>query len=249
MDIFEKINSKIPDFTKSDVKFSKFIMANIQAVEENSISRVAELAGVSTSAVLRFCKKLGYSGYSEFRFELMRHDSMDQSREGETLLNEYADLYSCAVNSIRGMGEDELIEVAKMIYEAPMVKCTGALSSGLPALKFYYEFSAMGKRVIPQTGALSPWVDAALCRDDLVILFSVSGDYSGQGMKDFCDNLIKTGCKTILVTCNPKAKMNACAGKKILLPALKLSNGVQIEAQSQMMMLVSLWAAYYNKML
>ena len=37
------------------------------------IDIIAEKAGVSKSALLRFCKKLGYEGYSEFKYEVSKY--------------------------------------------------------------------------------------------------------------------------------------------------------------------------------
>ena len=48
------------------------MLNHLDLVASYTIIDVAEFADVSKSALLRFCKKLGYSGYSEFKFEVSR---------------------------------------------------------------------------------------------------------------------------------------------------------------------------------
>lgn len=55
------------------------ILADPRIVLDYPITRVAELCGTSAATVARFCQSLGYSGYREFRFDLLETTSREQA--------------------------------------------------------------------------------------------------------------------------------------------------------------------------
>ncbi|SCJ77457.1 MurR/RpiR family transcriptional regulator [Neobittarella massiliensis] len=249
MDYRERIQLNHTRFTKNDRQIADFIDHNPQAVEELTISRVAQLAGASISAVQRFCKKLGYSGYSEFRFDLIKTAHTQKPHEQLSLLSEQTSQYAAGVRALSQIPPQQIIDLIGCIQKAPFIKCLGSLASSLPAMKFYYDFTALGKRVLPLTGSLAPWVDASLSGDDLIIVFSTTGELAGPGMADFIDAAQKLGCEIVLVTCNRRSKLAQYATRLFLLPTLKMADQLTLESQSLMMMLVSIWANYAKQYL
>ena len=73
MNPLELITLHEQSFTKSDIKVRNFVLDNLEIITARSIDIIAEKAGVSKSALLRFCKKLGYEGYSEFKYEVSKY--------------------------------------------------------------------------------------------------------------------------------------------------------------------------------
>ena len=59
MNPLELITLHEQSFTKSDIKVRNFVLDNLEIITARSIDIIAEKAGVSKSALLRFCKKLG----------------------------------------------------------------------------------------------------------------------------------------------------------------------------------------------
>ena len=72
MNPYELISAHEAEFTKSDEIIRDAILSNPELIIKYNIITIAEKIDVSKSAILRFCKKLGYSGFSDFKFDMSR---------------------------------------------------------------------------------------------------------------------------------------------------------------------------------
>ncbi|MFQ7058378.1 MAG: MurR/RpiR family transcriptional regulator [Turicibacter sanguinis] len=54
-------------FTKSEIKICHYINSHRESVMYLSITELAELIGVGEATILRFCRKIGYKGYQDFK--------------------------------------------------------------------------------------------------------------------------------------------------------------------------------------
>ena len=61
------------EFTKSELIIMDYILSNLHDISSYPISTIAEKCKVSKSALLRFCQKCGFQGYSEFKYEVSRY--------------------------------------------------------------------------------------------------------------------------------------------------------------------------------
>lgn len=64
------IKNKYNDLTKVEKKIADYLLSSNIGFMNIPISQFAENAGVAASAVIRFCKTLGFSGYSEFKINM-----------------------------------------------------------------------------------------------------------------------------------------------------------------------------------
>lgn len=69
-DILSVIESTIPFLTKSETKIADYILNNPKDILLMSIKELSKVVNVSEPSVIRFSKKLGLSGYSEFKILL-----------------------------------------------------------------------------------------------------------------------------------------------------------------------------------
>jgi len=65
--VFEKINSEYYQLTSAEKKVADYAVIHQQKTQFMSISELAEEAGVAEATISRFCKRLGYKGYSAFK--------------------------------------------------------------------------------------------------------------------------------------------------------------------------------------
>ena len=65
--IFETISSQYFQLTNSEKKVADYVLRHRIDVQYMSISELAEEAGVAEATISRFCKRLGYKGYSAFK--------------------------------------------------------------------------------------------------------------------------------------------------------------------------------------
>lgn len=72
MDLIERMKSQEGKFTESELAVARYIAGHPMDVVGNTVSKVSELSGLSAAAIVRMCQRMGYSGLSEFRFEMDR---------------------------------------------------------------------------------------------------------------------------------------------------------------------------------
>jgi DNA-binding MurR/RpiR family transcriptional regulator len=98
----ERMRSGFQTLTRAEKQLASAMLENYPMLGLESITVVAETAGVSTPTVLRMAKKFGYSGYPEMQAELRnelqatlsgpiaKHDRWAQAAPQEHILNRFA---------------------------------------------------------------------------------------------------------------------------------------------------------------
>ena len=67
MSIVEKIRSNLKEMTRSEGQVASFILHQSRDAVYYTLEKMADKSGVSTTSVLRFCRKLGFAGYKDFQ--------------------------------------------------------------------------------------------------------------------------------------------------------------------------------------
>ena len=70
VNVFERINSEYYQLTSAEKKVADYAVIHQQQTQFMSISELAEEAGVAEATISRFCKRLGYKGYSAFKLAI-----------------------------------------------------------------------------------------------------------------------------------------------------------------------------------
>ncbi len=71
-DIFRRFYTARGDLTKNSQKIAEFIVDNPQEAQHMSITNLADACEISEASVSRFCKQMGYAGFSELKIALAR---------------------------------------------------------------------------------------------------------------------------------------------------------------------------------
>ena len=75
-DLFVKLKFLYPSFTKSQKRMADMLIEEYEAVSKFTISKFAEATGSSIASVVRFCTRLGLSGFLELKQQLINaHES------------------------------------------------------------------------------------------------------------------------------------------------------------------------------
>jgi len=70
--VLTQIQAALPGLSKSDNKIAQVVLADPEAATHASIALLAQQANVSEPSVNRFCKRLGATGYPDFKIWLAR---------------------------------------------------------------------------------------------------------------------------------------------------------------------------------
>lgn len=64
------IRNHYESLTKAERRIARYVLENSHLVMDMSVASLAEASGTAGSAVIRFCKSVGYTGFSQFRLAL-----------------------------------------------------------------------------------------------------------------------------------------------------------------------------------
>lgn len=201
------IHSCFPSLTKSEQKVASIVLDQMEQVIYYSVTDLADVAEVGETTVLRFCRKVGFKGYQEFKLALAKEQSSSPSTNQEAGVDSETDwIQTIAANSIQAIQEttnmisqSELDKAMQLIENAGSVHFFGVGTSGLTSLDAKNRFIRIGRHVNAEIDShIQAMTAATLSEKDLVIGFSLSGS-----TKDTIDSLTiakESGAKIIAIT-------------------------------------------------
>lgn len=149
-----------------------YVMKNYDKVKYMRIRELAQEAHVSTSTVLRFCKKMDCDGYAEFKIKLKQHFDGEKELRVTDDVTEVIDFLKKTSSE---EFEKKLEMMTEVIFLANRVIFVGSGMSGIVAKYGARYFSSMGKFCLYIDEPHYP-TESKFFENALVIVFSVSGE-------------------------------------------------------------------------
>lgn len=216
VNVFERINSEYYQLTSAEKKVADYAVIHQQQTQFMSISELAEEAGVAEATISRFCKRLGYKGYSAFKLAIANATAgrMDHSASGEEEEEEdsvegmcravYRSDSEALAQTLELIQADAVRKAADMIVSAGRVLCMGQGGSMILSQECAHLFSTIQLNFTAVMDShLQAIAASQLTPGDLVIYFSYSGS-TKELMKNL--QIIRDRkARIILVTRFPKS--------------------------------------------
>lgn len=155
-----------------ELEVYNFIMKNSRKVAYMKIRELAGESHVSTSTVLRFCKKVGCSSYSEFKVKFKQYLSDETQKKVNDDVSEVVDFLKRSTSDEFERKLDELIEI---LAQSNRIIFLGSGMSGIVAKYGARYFSSMGKFSLYIDECHYP-TEGNFFENAHVIIFSVSGE-------------------------------------------------------------------------
>lgn len=114
----------IRSLSKNELNILKYVYGHPEALLNMSIQELARQVSYSSATILRFCKKLGYSGFAELKYALRAELRKDEPE----LPPEYTFSMRLMLDTIRSNMES----TSKLILEEPLVQTFRYLDSNCP---------------------------------------------------------------------------------------------------------------------
>lgn len=157
-----------------DKTILRYVLDNRPKIQQISITELATATYTSKSTVLRLVRKLGFAGFSEFKYFLKT-----STKEAEPTTELFADLQvSDIIKTIKGLEHIEWDDLTKRLKEAQTIYCYG---TGFSQRRILDEFAKnllqLGKRAItiPNKTELDMAMEM-ITPQDVVLLASLSGE-------------------------------------------------------------------------
>lgn len=234
--IFDRISQMERYATKQEKVIIQFLRTHpVKEMVLMSITEFSEQAGVGDATMLRFCRKLGLKGYSEFRF-LLSQSSGETSGSVENDADEALGHMVAALRSSHEMlNQGEVRKAVDMILSARQLYALGSGNSGLAAQEFCNKVLRYGLLCHCWTDAHFQTIAASLMESqDVMILFSVSG--GTKDMVDIAKHAAQLGVRLVIVTNYVKSPLAKYADALLCVAAKNapLDSGSLISKVSQL---------------
>ncbi|MFP7262356.1 MurR/RpiR family transcriptional regulator [Citrobacter portucalensis] len=182
-----------------------YVIKNRDKVMYMTIRELADAVGVSTTTVLRFCRKLKCEGYSEFRVRFKLYLEQNEPQQANFGASEI-------ISFFKGVNNDEfdnlLDQAVDIILSSERIIFVGAGTSG--ALAKY------GARFFSNVGKFSNHIDDPyfpvtndMARNALAIVLSVSGET--EEILRFASQFSLHNCKVLSVTSHEHSRLSKLA--------------------------------------
>lgn len=225
MDLLNQIRELLPQLTTGERTAAEYVLAYPFDVIRFPAAEIAEGANTSRSNVVRFCQKLGFSGYSEFKYALDRSlkntkhfpDGREEGSVADTVLQKYLSEFS-KLDSL--YHSTQLREVAEVVSSSRRVLVLGWDHSFYAAqqLAFRLTRSGIGAMAVNLNSVLEAYHNM-LDEQDAILIFSVQGKSYSYLLQQYGER----HPKVILITMSKRAPTFGCADQVITLPSVTRS--------------------------
>lgn len=177
------------DLSIKELEVAQYIISHSQTVKNMSIQTLAKLNYVSTSTILRLCNKLGYSGFSDFKVDLISSSPQKFSTDilqDDINLNDTLEDVNRKVQAMEKSSIDETHSIVNLkaldnaidlIIASNKIVIFGVGSSGLVGKELEYQLIKIKKDVNCHFDAhISRSIVSTLGKNDLIIIISHSGE-------------------------------------------------------------------------
>lgn len=180
MDFFEQANEHVRELNASERKIFEYVVRNMDEVKGMQIRALAAKCFVSTTTIMRFTRKLGFSGYREFTESLRLASHTAARSEVPAVLSKqsYSEEYlKNIIESVRVLTADKIESFKQALASDPHIYCFGVGMDREVAWYAYRLFTSLGYRVSCPAEPFE--VQAALERfqdGDVALLVSMTGE-------------------------------------------------------------------------
>ncbi|WP_297631037.1 MurR/RpiR family transcriptional regulator [uncultured Clostridium sp.] len=164
--------NEISKLNELELEVYKYIVNNKNKVIYMRIRELADLTHVSTTTVLRVCKKFGCDGFSEFKIKL----KMYLKESNEVIIKDDKSIIIEFLNRTETEEFKKTIEdIATLLNDYETIFCVGFGSSGVMASYAARHLSGMGKFALNLTDPFYP-IEQVSVENSVSLVFSVEGE-------------------------------------------------------------------------
>lgn len=211
------VKAYFPKLTKKEQQLAKYILDNHEKVISMTTAELAENAGVVKSVIVRFCKSIGFSGYTEFKLLLSRELAKNEQfnftpyiSENDNSENIFKKIFSSNIKTLHdtavGLDMNLFGNAAESLKNAKNIFVYGIGTSAGIANDFQYRLIEVGKNAFFFTDVVNMKISVQnIKRGDVAIGISNSGRTAPT--VDALRHAKENGARTICVTSFPDSEI------------------------------------------
>lgn len=230
MEVLPKIRKEYADLSKANKKIADYFLQHASEVIRQTASEISKAAGVSPASVVRFVKKIGFSGLDEIKVQL----AADQAFAGKNSVIDPIVSSEDSLEELCGKVETLMKETAEDVFSTvdkallskaiSHVKTAGTIylfgigASSLVAYDLFHKFNRAGKRASYVFDVhIGLEMLSYATQEDVVIAVSYSGHTKEILLA--CQYAKERNVHLIVITRNNGEKIRAMADEILLVPS------------------------------
>ena len=228
-----QINSVYDTLHNKEKMIADVILQNPKKIPYLSVAELASLADSSYSSIVRFCKLIGYSGYSEFKLEMAKHSNeLSSGLHYEIKENDIAPAIlakkmiqtNChtLTSTLKYLDYSKLTDATDALLKAKNVYICGNANSGLIAANFQFHLKSIGIPTFLSSDHFGMKQDALTMSSDSVLL-AISQSGHSKATVEMARNASKKGCIVIAITTCDVSPIMEYVSIPIILPRTSYS--------------------------
>ena len=177
MDFYNTISTNTDKLNRNETMVLNFCLKNPTKVKNMKINDLAESTYTSPASIVRFCKKLGFSGFAEFKASLSLNDKVPKDTTNSTLGIDSPNLFKDINKSIELINENVINDVLEIINKANRIEFFGEGSSRFVCSEVAKKFRTIGKTAFNYDDSSMMYISASsLTENDVIFAISISGE-------------------------------------------------------------------------
>lgn len=251
MDPYLLMEMKKSSFSKNDLKIYQTVLDDPELILRHNIVDFSAICSVSQPTVTRFCKKLGYDKYVDFKYDLYRHQRTNVASEkpasDEIIMFE---TYSRLIQDMKTLIHDQdLLDLANLISGYKHIYTTGIMQSLLSAKLLQTNLNKLSYYAVTLDNTEFDDISHYCDEHDLFIIFSVRAGKSALKKlveaKD--DHSLKSDL--CLITMNPDVEEKDRFKKIFVLPpGIRRDYPTRLENQVVFFIFIDILCTYLAKL-
>lgn len=123
---FAAIKSRYPLLTNAEKKVADYIISESTSIPELTVAELGKKAGVAGSAVIRFCKKIGFTSFANMKLRVaveligQEHPYSPSVRKGDNVITIADKVFASGIKTLR--------DTAKMLDKVALSRLVEAIS-------------------------------------------------------------------------------------------------------------------------
>ncbi|MGH4050624.1 MAG: MurR/RpiR family transcriptional regulator [Clostridium sp.] len=171
---YERISNNNISVNNTEKKIIEYILDNSNSFSNIIINDMASYLYISPNTIIRLCKKLGYSGFSELKYELVNNSKgvTQASLDNSVITIHNSILETLAINKL-----DTLKECADLMHKSKKIIIFSLGLSQYPSLAFAKKLQYLNKLcLVPEDRDANILYAKNLKDGDLALVVSSSGN-------------------------------------------------------------------------
>lgn len=254
MNIFEQMELCKADFTPREREIYEIFRSEPDVIAQNTTIAIAARYGIAQSAISRFCQKIGFNSFSDFRMALALSVSAHSFGDTAAPPDEKSDWqmtdYICDLvrSTGRMVSEETLRRLSRKVIKANHVYVTGTARSSIPAQLLV----TMLVQLCLPSYFIEPGLEVEtlhiMKQDDLIILFSSQNPTHKEFLSMAAGLSPARRPSTLLVAHSPKHPVSKMVDDVVVLPTwASLHYPISIESSTSCNVFCSLLSSQLTK--